>query len=127
MYYDAWDTYDAYTCLDLAIWGTPRIHEIFDAIIVRTCIACDRGQPAWTCVDKYGQIRPHSSRGVESKSVESHVFMWSRSRNIFCDSDSMLIILYVNCLKITVNNLHQLAYILSYGVSVVNFKSSTKH
>ena len=25
-----------------------------------------------------------------------------------------------------VNNLHQIAYILSYGVCVINFKSSTK-
>ena len=38
----------------------------------------------------------------------------------------ILIILYVNCLKMKVNNLHQIAYILSYGVSVINFKSSTK-
>ena len=38
----------------------------------------------------------------------------------------ILIILYVNCLKMKENNLHQIAYILSYGESVINFKCSTK-
>ena len=38
----------------------------------------------------------------------------------------IVIILYVYCLKIKVNNLLQIAYILSYDVSVINFKSSTK-
>ena len=54
--------------------------------------------------------------GVES---ESHVLRWSRSRNIFFDPTLILIILYVNCLKMKVNNLHRIANILSYGVSVL--------
>ena len=62
--------------------------------------------------------------------MESHVLRWSRSRFLgydgvgveifFATPTLILIILYVNCLKMKVNNLHQIAYILSYGVSVIN-------
>ena len=68
--------------------------------------------------------------------MESHVLRSSRSRFLrydvvrveifFATPTLILIILYVNCLKMKVYNLHQIPYILSYGVSVINFKSSTK-
>ena len=77
-----------------------------------------------------------TTRGVESGTVELHALRWNRSRFFrynrvgveifFATPTLILIILYVNCLKIKVNNLHQIAYILSHGVSVISFKSSTK-
>ena len=57
--------------------------------------------------------------------------LWSRSRSRFFRCDGVrgeiffatptliLIILYVNCLKMKTNKLHQIAYILSYGVRVI--------
>ena len=68
--------------------------------------------------------------------MESPVLRWSQSRFsrydgvrveiCFVTPNLIIIILYVNCLKMKVNNLHQIAYILSYGVSAIKFKSSTK-
>ena len=39
----------------------------------------------------------------------------------------ILIILYVNCLKMKVNNLHQIAYIFSYGVLLILNLQLIKH
>ena len=57
------------------------------------------------------------------RGVESHVLRWSRSRFLRYDGVGVeiykiKIILYVNCLKMNVNNLHQIAYIVSYDVCV---------
>ena len=90
------------------------------------------------CISVFCNVLKTLKPGAWSReSLESHVLRWSRSLflryngvevEVFFATPTPtlnLIILYVNCLKMKVNKLHQIPNILSYGVSVINFKSST--